>query len=238
MGYQSKSIRILSLLLILGHTWGCAASATAKPHRYTRFAEWCCNQKTLPPQTRKTVEVILSLVETQDCEVAQLKLLSTEYLNFDTTPLSKPYPDTGGSSSISDLSPLTSLPHLTGINFYHNEITDLAPLAQLKNLTSLELQGNSIRDLSPLSPLKNLRSLDLRDNKIVDLRPLRHLQQLESLYLGTNKIENISPLASLKKLWVLDLSTNSIRTITALTDLPKLNSGSSGIPVKPPTFSV
>jgi hypothetical protein len=62
MGYQSKKIRILSLLLILSHTWIFTASAKARPYRYNRFADWCRNKKTLPPQTRKTVEVMLSAV--------------------------------------------------------------------------------------------------------------------------------------------------------------------------------
>jgi internalin A len=128
MGYQLKKIRIISLLLILSYTCLLPANAKTKAHAYTRFIDWCRNQKKLPPQTRKTIEVVLPLVETKDCDVAQIKLLNTEYLIFGTTPLSKPYLDTGGSEAISDLSPLSSLPHLTGINLYHNEITDLTPL--------------------------------------------------------------------------------------------------------------
>jgi internalin A len=220
MGYQSKNIQILSLLLILSYTWIFTASATARPQLYTRFADWCHNQKTLPPQTHKTVTVILSLMETQDCDLAQLKLLSTEYLNFDTTPLSKP--DTGGSEPISDLSPLTSLPYLTGLNLYGNPITNLAPLAQLKNLTTLDLRNNAVRDIAPLSSLQQLTSLDLRGNEVSDLKPLNRLQQLNALYLGQNKIKNISPLALLKNLKYLDLGGNNIQTITALAGLSKL----------------
>jgi internalin A len=168
-----KIIQVWSMLLIFSIQ---IPVAIARPHtyRYQQFIDWCRNQKTLPSQTRQTIKVMLSLVKTQDCADAQAKLLNTEYLNFDTTSLSKP--DDGGSDPISDLSPLTSLPHLMGLDLYANQVTDLSPLAKLPHLTQLRLDRNQIRDLTPLSTLSKLTSLELRDNLVQDLRPLAKLK--------------------------------------------------------------
>ncbi|MGC1197143.1 MAG: leucine-rich repeat domain-containing protein, partial [Geitlerinemataceae cyanobacterium] len=98
------------------------------------FSDWCLHQKKLPADAKHTVKMLMELVETDNCDRANFRLQQLQSLNL-------------GDRKISDLRPLASLSHLTGLVLYHNQISHLQPLSQLKNLTVLSLSDNQISDL-------------------------------------------------------------------------------------------
>ena len=107
-------------------------------------------------------------------------------------------------------------------NVNSNDISDLSPLSGLTSLTGLNLQDNSISDVTALSGLTNLRVLSLSNNFISDVNALSGLKSLTRLYLPDNLISNISPLSSLTNLTYLDLFDNLISDVTALSGLTNL----------------
>jgi internalin A len=125
-------------------------------------------------------------------------------------------------NTISDLTPLASLPQLTFLELYDNSISNLSPLAGLTQLTTLILGLNSISDLTPLAELTQLTELRLDENLISDITPLAGLTQLTFLELGGTSISNLSPLAGLTQLDSLGLGGNSISDITPLAGLTQL----------------
>ena len=123
------------------------------------------------------------------------------------------------SNSVSDLSPLSGLTHLSGLSLGYNNISDISPLSGLTHLTWLDLRDNAIGDLSSLAELTNLRGLYLWNNVISDLSPLAGLTHLRGLGLGGNRISDISSLADLTTLTGLWLGSNHITDISTLSGL-------------------
>ena len=128
-------------------------------------------------------------------------------------------------SSVSDLSPVAGLTHLTHLGFAaNNAISDVSALAGLTNLTALWVNGNSISDISPLAGLTKLSRLGLDNNNISDISALAGLTNLSLLNLRSNSILDISPLANLTKLTKLRLGGNSVSDISAVAGLTQLES--------------
>ena len=73
--------------------------AEAVPINNQSFEQWCLQKKSLPTETKKTVEVLLKKAGTQNCKLADSRLKSSTILKmaFDQT---------------SDLKPLASLTNL------------------------------------------------------------------------------------------------------------------------------
>jgi hypothetical protein len=96
--------------------------------------------------------------------------------------------------------------HLYSFSF--SEVTDLSPLTSLPHLWRLSLIGcSSINDLSALASLSQLRELSLRNcSEINDLSALASLPEFKTLCLTNQKIGDVSALASLSS---LDLKLNS-----------------------------
>jgi len=163
------------------------------------FADWCLDRNNLSVETLRTVDVLLRVAETTDCNQAS-SLLSTR------TNLSL------NDKQIADLKPLSTLTNLISLSLNNNSITDLRPLSTLGNLNSLYLHNNSITDLSPLSKLTNLISLSLHNNSITDLRPLSTLTNLISLTLYNNSITDLRPLSILTNLLILVLNNDPTLT--------------------------
>lgn len=176
---------------------------------FSCFADWCRNKDDLSPQARHTVEQLLREADTSDCEEAERRLSSRTTLDLSWR-------------QISDISPLASLPGLSGLALYDNDISDIRPLAHLTQLTQLVLSDNQISDISPLARLTGLRELNLCNNQISDIKPLLALTQLNKLLLSTNQISDISPLSSLTQLTQLILSANQISDISPLSSLTQL----------------
>jgi len=158
-------------------------------------------------ERRHTVDVLLEVAGTQDCEKAEAKLKSLTSLSL-------------FHKQISDFSPLESLTNLTTLDLTLNNIVNLKPLVSLINLTTLD--NNKIINVKLLGDLSKLTNLSLRHNRIVDVTSLSSLNKLTNLNLSVNQIVDVKPLASLNKLTTLDLYRNQIKDVTSLAGLNKL----------------
>ena len=137
-----------------------------------------------------------------------------------------------GGNSISNIEPLSGLINLTGLDVADNSIKNIRPLSNLTKLTYLQIWHNPIADLQPLSNLTRLGLLSLAGNEISDISSLAGLTDLTELWLHDNNITNLSPLSRLKKLTTLGLWQNSIADISSLaglTSLKWLNLGQNSI---------
>ncbi|MFO0941317.1 MAG: leucine-rich repeat domain-containing protein [Pirellulales bacterium] len=110
---------------------------------------------------------------------------------------------TFSQTSISDLSPLSSLTSLEtvqfdGLNLYGPGVNSLSPLGELKNLKNLSLDHSlqQFVDLTPLAQLTKLKSLNLSGNHIIDVAALSGLSSLDRLYLADNHIRDIQSLTN------------------------------------------
>ena len=150
-----------------------AAAPSAQKHK--SFAQWCLQRKSVPVDTRHTIDVLLKQAGTNNCQQADAKLrnLTSLYLYF---------------NKIVDVKPLAGLSKLTKLDLHANQIVDVKPLAGLSNLTNLFLPGNKIVDVKPLAGLSNLTTLWLHNNQIVDVKPLAGLSNLKYLSLKGNQI--------------------------------------------------
>ena len=132
------------------------------------FLDWCLLEEPMVSPSpkyqgaRHTVEVLLELAGTQECELAQEKLSTLPLLNL-------------AGKQITNLRPLSSLTNLQLLLLIDNQITDVSPLANLTNLTQLDLPQNQITDISSLATLTKVRFINVTGNpiarKICPLRP-------------------------------------------------------------------
>ncbi|MFM6152595.1 MAG: hypothetical protein ACKO3K_11540 [Cuspidothrix sp.] len=57
--------------------------AIATPEKTPKtFTQWCQQKSTLPPQTKRTVDVLLEIADTQDCNQANQTLTQLQQLNL------------------------------------------------------------------------------------------------------------------------------------------------------------
>ena len=92
----SLTFKVLSALILISFK---PQHAEAVPINNQSFEQWCLQKKSLPTETKKTVEVLLKKAGTQNCKLADSRLKSSTILimAFDQT---------------SDLKPLASLTNL------------------------------------------------------------------------------------------------------------------------------
>ena len=147
------SIRPLETLFVF--LFVACFSAYAVPLQETTtpktFTDWCLNTTNLSVETKHTVDVLLQVAETQDCQQADKTLSTSSVILLYNTQLA-------------DLKPFSTLTHLTYLGLRHNQVTDLQPLSTLTNLTVLNFSNNQVTDLKPLSTLTNLTELNLSNN--------------------------------------------------------------------------
>ena len=124
--------------------------------------------------------------------------------------------------TLSDLSPLSSLPNLNGLHIEDNTISDLSPLTTLFTLRDLRLGGNIIEDLSAIAGLHNLRSISIGNNLITDLTALKDLKKLEWINMSGNPPADLTPLSGLLSLRSIHSWGTPILDLDPLKDLPKL----------------
>ncbi|MGB7429832.1 MAG: leucine-rich repeat domain-containing protein, partial [Microcoleaceae cyanobacterium] len=151
-------ISLLTCLLLVISSQAIYSQTNNSP-QYQTFEEWCINRENLTPETRHTVEVLLEVAETKECNIAQSILEQKKELVL-------------SDRTITDVSPLANLINLERLYLDSNQITDISPLANLMNLESLYLDSNQITDISPLANLINLELLILYENQITDISPL------------------------------------------------------------------
>ncbi|MEG5171897.1 CHAT domain-containing protein [Microcoleus sp. B3-D7] len=226
-------------ILSIWGRWGLAVGATilmgsaAAPNSQTfeSFADFCTNKENLTPETRHTVEVLLSKAKTQECDRAQKALTNLTELSLirnqivDIKPLSK-FTNLRklnlSLNKITDVQPLSGLTNLRFLVLNFNQISDVKPLSGLTNLTELFLEANQIVDVKPLAGLTNITGLSLASNQIVDVTPLSRMTELNFLYLSGNKIADVKPLSGLTNLILLFLASNQIADVKPLAGLTNL----------------
>lgn len=96
-------------------------------------------------------------------------------------------------------------------------ITDLSPLSQMTSLSGLDLRGLMISNLGPLQGLP-LTHLYLEETLVEDLHPLRGIK-LQELYLSRTTVKDLSPLRGmpLQKLNLLGTSVTDLSPLESLT---------------------
>ena len=105
------------------------------------FADWCRQKADLSPETKHTVDVLLKIAGTTECDAANQKLSSLPGLGLID------------DHKISDIKPLESLTNLTVLILIGNKIRDIKPLHSLTKLTRLNIMGNPIAPKTcPLKP--------------------------------------------------------------------------------------
>ena len=129
------------------------------------------------------------------------------------------------SNDISNLSPLSNLTNLKGLDLAVNSISDISALSNLTNLIWLNIWENSISDISALSNLTNLTRLNIWENSISDISALSNLTNLIWLNLMNNSISDISPLVANTGLGSGDtvtLTSNPLSSTSINTHIPAL----------------
>jgi len=202
-----------------------------QPINLSSFADWCKHKNRLTREARHTVEMLLEIAGTSDCDEAQKVLLNLTELHLNENQITDINPLSGltnltelslGKNQITDITGLSALTNLTSLGLGDNQITDITSLSGLTNLTKLSLEYNQITDITSLSALTNLTELNLDSNQITDITSLSALTNLTELYLNNNKITDITSLSALTNLAELSLEYNKITDITGLSGLTTL----------------
>ncbi|HAO12629.1 MAG TPA: leucine Rich Repeat (LRR)-containing protein, partial [Planktothrix sp. UBA8407] len=115
-------IKRLTWLLLIGLalTLGISNSSLSAPPstEFKTFAQWCENQNQLGEKTKHTIEMLLKVAETTDCNQANQTLSQIITLDLER-------------NQITDISPLSSLTQLTSLDLTDNQISDISPLSSL-----------------------------------------------------------------------------------------------------------
>lgn len=205
--------------------------AHAQPalNQFKRFRDWCLNQSILPERQQRNVQRLLKKVETQDCTLAEKKLVEMKelYINL----------------SGADLRLIATVPNLVSLSLEianyasgKSASTDLSPLTQLKQLKSLSLAGG-FQDIRPLTRMHHLSELHLHRGTVSDISILKQLTNLTAVSVTNTKIEDLRALSSLKNLTYLDVSLNPLKgdltPLSALTQLKSLTVNGNITDIRP-----
>jgi internalin A len=196
-------IAVPKLLLVSGVILGAVISSTTtysvnaqESSQETSFLKACQNIQNIPASKKKTIQALLTISETEDCQKANSAMSLLTELDL-------------SNSGITDLAPLDGFKNLTKLNLEGNRISDLQPLSKLEQLMDLNLMNNKVAEVSSLSSLKNLQDLRLSGNRIIAIDALSNLGNLTTLYIGENRIVSLKGMAKLSKIEVLGLDNNN-----------------------------
>ncbi len=126
---------------------------------------------------------------------------------------------------LEDISFLSNLKELRGVNLNGNYVTDLTPLAELEHLERLGAAHNRLSDITPLKGLTNLFDLSLDENEISDISVLADMTHLRQAGLSENQIQDFSPLADKKELMYAAVFGNPCMDYRPVLEVPVLNIG-------------
>ncbi|WP_079602271.1 leucine-rich repeat domain-containing protein [Mycobacteroides abscessus] len=113
----------------------------------------------------------------------------------------------GGSCA--DLSPITTLPSLSGLVLYQVKVPDITPITQCVQLKHLDLESvSTVTELPDLSNLNSLKSASLKNLKnLTDISPLLTAHELTRVEIGFLNIDPdefsiLNEHSNLKYIWV------------------------------------
>jgi CHAT domain-containing protein/tetratricopeptide (TPR) repeat protein len=217
---------------MIGLLWAISVSPLRAQSPATgTFVAACQQPEQLSTESRQTLQVLLQVAETKDCQIAATTLANLTYLDL-------------SNQQLTNLELLSNFPQIQRLQLENNSITEIIPLTALGNLSILFLDNNPIRDLSPIGTLTLLEilsanntgigsidfvqslpllsSLSLEGNQIQGIGAIATLTTLNNLELGNNQIADITPLGNLVNLQGLDLSENLITQVNSLSVLKEL----------------
>ena len=150
----------------------------------------------------ETLRALLNEVETEDCELAQARLLTITDLRLSGPEM----PETVITCLLINLPTYVdigtiaaAMPNLTRLELSDRIIDDLTPIRDLTQLTELHLSNTQISDISPIAHLTKLTTLDISHNQVHDISPISNLANLQHINLAANPVRDISPLAVLPR---------------------------------------
>ena len=168
------------------------------------FGKWCLGYAGLDVDARWSVDALLRVAGSRDCDRAVTVLSRLKVLDLSGT-------------GVVDLEPIGELGQLEGVVLSRNGVVDLGPVAGLKGLKSLVVRGSRVRELRPLAKLGELRSIVLEDSRIEDLSPLVGLKKLGSLSVAGNfGVRDISAVAGMGELTSLNVSRTRVEDLSPL----------------------
>lgn len=124
--------------------------------------------------------------------------------------------------SISDLTPLEGLP-LTRLALNGNLIVDLTPIASIPDLQELLVGQNPIYQIDALAANVSLNNVDLNDTFVVDISPLS--ENIKTLSLKDTPVIDYSPLLkmnSLREVYLSNLSQDDLSILAQITGITTL----------------
>lgn len=172
--------------------------------RNVLFQTMCGQRGKLSAESRHTMEVLLRVAGTTQCDRAAQGLAKQKVLDLSGT-------------GIRDLRPVGTLTTLETLVLSRNPIENWSPLAGLVNLKTLVIRDSVVKELGAIASLPKLTSLILDGVGLTDITPLARLQGLQTLSLQYNQIQDISAFAALKNVTSLALQGNRVRDLSPLT---------------------
>lgn len=124
--------------------------------------------------------------------------------------------------ALKDISFISNLKFLIGLDLSWNKIEDIEPLTKLPKLKYINLRMNKIKSLSKIRELKKIEYLDLAGNELKSIQGIRNLSKLKYLNLSANDISEIEEVSSLNRLRYLSLGNNPISDLDNLKIPPSL----------------
>jgi serine/threonine protein kinase len=223
--------RVLTTICVLGLlsavTWA-ITSAVSKSDKTNAQVTVKLAERDMTDAQREEVisEVCRELTERNivfDRSMTEFKIIDGEIREFIT------------QSQLNDLSPLTKLPNLQGVDFlvHPSSTVDLEPMRELRQLRVLRSQGRTHNlaalkglplsvlsvwhtddtDLSAISGLR-LRYLNCGESSITDISPLEGMP-LRTLILSNSEISDVSPLSKMP-LRTLQIARTNVKDISPL----------------------
>jgi Leucine-rich repeat (LRR) protein len=130
--------------------------------------------------------------------------------------------DLSGSTTLTDLRPLSKLTDLRSLNVSGLPIEDIVPLRNLTKLEVLNVSNTRISDLSPLRYSTNLKEIDCSGTLIGNLEPVRFFINLERLYCHSLPLSDLSPVSQLANLKDLRFQDTPVATLEPLRNVRSL----------------
>jgi hypothetical protein len=128
------------------------------------------------------------------------------------------------SNEISDLSPLSGLPHLAGVYLSDNAVADVSPLTGMVTMRQIHLADNPITEIGPLATLDSLQQVVLTGTQVTDFSPLYDLPLLTDVNFSGMHLADIGFMSHLVRLRICVLSFNSITSTQPLRNLSMIES--------------
>lgn len=108
--------------------------------------------------------------------------------------------------------PLAAHPNMT------TTLTNLSGLIPLYHLTYLSISNMQITSLEPLQRFTRMKHLFVYENKLTSLRGIENMPGLEELYAQSNEIEDLLPITRLTNLKTLYVNRNKLKSGNGLTE--------------------